>query len=152
MGMGAIRVLVVDDQTLFSRGLIAQLAGDASEAHRLAVDSQPDVILLDNHMPGVNGIDALAGFKAAAPNAHVLMLTVSEDERDLAEALRGDTRGSLLKTMDSDMLAPGRAQGRARTAIRSTACRRESARSWPTLRGAPATRKCRVTWALPRPR
>ena len=116
MRAGAIRVLVVDDHTLFRRGLIALLAGDArfdivaeagdaSEAHRKAVASQPDVILLDNHMPGVNGVDALAGFKEAAPKAHVLMLTVSEDERDLAAALRGGARGYLLKTMDSDMLA-----------------------------------------------
>ena len=115
-GSGAIRVLVVDDHTLFRRGLIALLAGDArfevvaeagdaSEAHRRAVQSQPDVILLDNHMPGVNGVDALAGFKQAAPQARVLMLTVSEDERDLAAALRGGARGYLLKTMDSDMLA-----------------------------------------------
>jgi two-component system, NarL family, nitrate/nitrite response regulator NarL len=113
---GAIRVLVVDDHTLFRRGLIALLAGDArfeivaeagdaNEAHRRAAATQPDVILLDNHMPGVNGVDALAGFKAVAPTAHVLMLTVSEDERDLAAALRGGARGYLLKTMDSEMLA-----------------------------------------------
>jgi two-component system nitrate/nitrite response regulator NarL len=112
----AIRVLVVDDHTLFRRGLIALLAGDcrfeivaeagdANEAHRRAADTQPDVVLLDNHMPGVSGVDALAGFKDAAPQARVLMLTVSEDERDLAAALRGGACGYLLKTMDSDMLA-----------------------------------------------
>ena len=111
----AVRVLVVDDHTLFRRGLIALLAddarieivaeaGDANEAHRRAAATQPDVVLLDNHMPGVSGIDALPGFKAAAPAARVLMLTVSEDEFDLAAALRGGARGYLLKTMDSDML------------------------------------------------
>jgi two-component system, NarL family, nitrate/nitrite response regulator NarL len=111
-----IRVLVVDDHTLFRRGLIALLAGDArfqvvaeagdaNEAHQRAAQTQPDVILLDNHMPGVKGVDALAGFKAVAPQARVLMLTVSEDERDLAAALRGGARGYLLKTMDSEMLA-----------------------------------------------
>jgi two-component system, NarL family, nitrate/nitrite response regulator NarL len=113
---GAIRVLVVDDHTLFRRGLIALLAGDkrfevvaeagdANEAHRLAATTQPDVILLDNHMPGVNGVDALPRFKDVSPSARVLMLTVSEDERDLAAALRGGAHGYLLKTMDSDMLA-----------------------------------------------
>jgi two-component system, NarL family, nitrate/nitrite response regulator NarL len=111
-----IRVLVVDDHTLFRRGLISLLAGDArfqvvaeagdaNEAHQRAALTQPDVILLDNHMPGVSGVDALAGFKALAPQARVLMLTVSEDERDLAAALRGGARGYLLKTMDSEMLA-----------------------------------------------
>ncbi len=111
-----IRVLVVDDHTLFRRGLISLLAGDArfqvvaeagdaNEAHLRAAATQPDVILLDNHMPGVNGVDALPGFKAASPQARVLMLTVSEDERDLSAALRGGARGYLLKTMDSEMLA-----------------------------------------------
>jgi two-component system nitrate/nitrite response regulator NarL len=113
--LAVIRVLVVDDHTLFRRGLIALLAGDArfeivgeagdaNEAHRCAAATQPDVVLLDNHMPGVSGVDALAGFKAASPAARVLMLTVSEDERDLAAALCGGARGYLLKTMDSDML------------------------------------------------
>ncbi len=113
---GAIRVLVVDDHTLFRRGLIALLAGDArfeivaeagdaNEAHRRAAATQPDVILLDNHMPGVSGVDALAGFKAVSPEARVLMLTVSEDQGDLAAALCGGACGYLLKTMDSDMLA-----------------------------------------------
>ncbi|MGB0127869.1 MAG: response regulator [Rhodocyclaceae bacterium] len=111
-----IRVLVVDDHTLFRRGLISLLAadarftvvaeaGDAGEAHRRAAETQPDVILLDNHLPGVTGVDALAGFKEVAPLARVLMLTMSEDERDLAAALRGGAHGYLLKTVDSEALA-----------------------------------------------
>jgi len=111
-----IRVLVVDDHTLFRRGLIALLAsdprfevvaeaGDAGEAQRRAAEVRPDVILLDNHLPGVNGVDALPGLREVAPQAQVLMLTVSEDERDLAAALRGGARGYLLKTVDSEMLA-----------------------------------------------
>ena len=112
---GAIRVLVVDDHTLFRRGLIALLAGDerfeivaeagdASQACLLAQALLPDVVLLDNHMPGVTGVAALPGLKAAAPGARVLMLTVSEDEHDLAAALRGGACGYLLKTMDTEML------------------------------------------------
>jgi len=111
-----IRVLVVDDHTLFRRGLTALLGGDArfavvgeaadaGEAQRHAASLQPDVILLDNHLPGVNGVDALAGLREVAPQARVLMLTVSEDERDLAAALRGGAQGYLLKTADSDLLA-----------------------------------------------
>ena len=113
---GTIRVLVVDDHTLFRRGLVALLAadarfvvvgeaGDASEAQRRAEALQPDVILLDNHLPGVAGVDALAGLREAAPQARALMLTMSEDEADLAAALRGGACGYLLKTVDGDALA-----------------------------------------------
>ena len=111
-----IRILVVDDHTLFRRGLTALLssdprlqvvgeAGDAGEAQRRAQALQPDVILLDNHLPGVTGVDALPGLREVAPGARVLMLTVSEDERDLGAALRGGARGYLLKTADSQALA-----------------------------------------------
>ena len=110
-----IRVLVVDDHPLLRRGLLALLgaqpqlrvvgeAADAGEAQRRAAALQPDVILLDNHLPGVRGVDALPGLREAAPQARVLMLTVSEDEQDLAAALRGGARGYLLKTEDSDAL------------------------------------------------
>ena len=112
----AIRILVVDDHTLFRRGLTALLsrdprfnvigdAADAGEALRRAQELQPDLILLDNHLPGVNGVDALPALREAAPAARVLMLTVSEDERDLATALRNGACGYLLKTMEGDALA-----------------------------------------------
>ena len=111
-----IRILVVDDHTLFRRGLTALLsreagfqvvgdAADAGEAQRRAQALQPDLILLDNHLPGVNGVDALPALRDAAPKARVLMLTISEDERDLAAALRGGACGYLLKNMEGDALA-----------------------------------------------
>lgn len=110
-----IRVLVVDDHTLFRRGLTALLsrdsrvqvvgdAGDAGEAQRRAQELQPDVILLDNHLPGVRGVDALAALQDAVPRARVVMLTVSEDETDLAAALRSGAAGYLLKTIEGDTL------------------------------------------------
>ena len=72
-----IRILVVDDHTLFRRGLTALLqrdpqfevvgdAGDAGEAQRRARALQPDLILLDNHLPGVNGVDALPALPRTA--------------------------------------------------------------------------------------
>ncbi|NDG38973.1 MAG: response regulator [Betaproteobacteria bacterium] len=111
-----IRILVVDDHTLFRRGLTALLqrdpqfeivgdAGDASQAQRRAQVLQPDLILLDNHLPGVNGVDALPALIEAAPRARILMLTVSEDEQDLAAALRGGACGYLLKTIEGDALS-----------------------------------------------
>lgn len=110
-----IRILVVDDHTLFRRGLTALLAhdagllvvgdaADAGQALRKAQELQPDVILLDNHLPGVNGVNALPSLLEAAPNACILMLTVSEDENDLAAALHGGASGYLLKTMEGDDL------------------------------------------------
>lgn len=110
-----IRLLVVDDHTLFRRGLTALLsrdpmlqvvgdAADAGQAQRRAQELQPDVILLDNHLPGVNGVDALPALREAAPRARVLMLTVSEDGDDLAAALRGGACGYLLKTIEGDEL------------------------------------------------
>jgi two-component system, NarL family, nitrate/nitrite response regulator NarL len=112
----AIRILVVDDHTLFRRGLTALLsrdprfevigdAADAGEAQRRAKELTPDLILLDNHLPGVNGVDALPALREAAPEARVLMLTVSEDEQDLATALRNGACGYLLKTMEGEALA-----------------------------------------------
>ena len=111
----AIRILVVDDHTLFRRGLTALLsrdarlcvvgdAADAGQALLRAAELQPDVILLDNHLPGVEGVSALPALREAAPEARILMLTVSEDENDLAAALRGGAIGYLLKTMEGEAL------------------------------------------------
>ena len=111
-----VTLLVVDDHTLFRRGLIALLgqdaglqvvgeAGDAAEALRLAPQLQPQVILMDNHLPGVMGVDAIRGLREVAPASRVLMLTVSEDAQDLAAALRNGAQGYLLKTIDGDLLA-----------------------------------------------
>ncbi len=110
-----IRLLVVDDHTLFRRGLIALLsqderfeivgeAGDVSEALRVLPSARPDLVLLDNHLPGVKGVDAIPSFKEGQPELRVMMLTVSEDEDDLSRALQAGADGYLLKTSESDQL------------------------------------------------
>ena len=110
-----IRLLVVDDHSLFRRGLIALLsqderfevvgeAGDANAAQLAAQKLQPDLILLDNHMPGVRGVDAIAGLKELAPQVRVLMLTVSENVEDMAAGLRQGADGYLLKTIHTEDL------------------------------------------------
>jgi two-component system nitrate/nitrite response regulator NarL len=115
MSTSTLRLLVVDDHTLFRRGLVALLAsepslqvvgeaGDAAEAVRRAGELQPDIVLLDNHLPGATGVQSLAGLREAAPSARVVLLTVSEDEEDLQAALRGGASGYLLKTMEGDEL------------------------------------------------
>ena len=112
----SIQLLLIDDHTLFRRGLKALLsqderfevageAGDVGEALRCLAQQRPDVILLDNHLPGVRGVDAIPALKEAAPASRVLMLTVSENENDLAAALQAGADGYLLKTVESDQLA-----------------------------------------------
>ena len=111
-----IRLLLVDDHTLFRRGLKALLsqderfevcgeAGDAGEALRALPTLRPDVVLLDNHLPGVRGVDAIPSLKEAAPATRILMLTVSENESDLAAALQAGADGYLLKTVESEQLS-----------------------------------------------
>jgi two-component system, NarL family, nitrate/nitrite response regulator NarL len=113
--MSPVRLLVVDDHTLFRRGLVALLAADATlevvgeaadavEAVRRARALQPDLVLLDNHLPGATGIQAIAELRDVAPLAKIVLLTVSEDEQDLQAALRAGANGYLLKTIEGDVL------------------------------------------------
>lgn len=113
--MKTIRLFLVDDHTLFRRGLRALLqqapqlrvcgeAGDVGEALRALRNTEVDVILLDNHLPGVRGVDAIASLREVAGAVRILMLTVSEDAEDLAAALRAGADGYLLKTAELDQL------------------------------------------------
>lgn len=113
--MKPIRILIVDDHTLFRNGVKLLLqrqdgfdvvgeAGDALEGVKLAKRLKPDVVLQDLHMPGASGLQALPLLKEEAPQAQVVLLTVSEDAEDLLEALRIGARGYLLKNIDTDFL------------------------------------------------
>jgi two-component system nitrate/nitrite response regulator NarL len=109
------KLMLVDDHPLFRRGLVSLLsyderfdvvceAGDVIEALQLAKSTSVDLILLDNHLPGVRGVDAIASFKELDPELKVVMMTVSDDEDDLAKALKSGAEGYLLKTADSEQL------------------------------------------------
>ena len=110
-----IRVLLVDDHTLFRSGIKSLLqrneafevvdeAGDGLEGIKRARSHQPDVVLLDLHMPGVSGLEAVKVMAEEMPEVRVLMLTVSEDAQDLMEALRAGASGYLLKNIETDAL------------------------------------------------
>lgn len=113
-----LRLFVVDDHTLFRRGLIALLsadarlevmgeAGDMGQALRLLATLKPDVVLLDNHMPGVSGIQGIPAIKELCPSANVLILTVSEEREHLIGALKAGADGYLLKTAETHALIDG---------------------------------------------
>lgn len=98
--MDTIRILLVDDHALFRRGLAGLLekekgfavvgeAGDGAEAIRKAEALRPDLILMDVHMPGIDGLQATRHLTGALPATRVVMLTVSEEDKDLFEAIKG---------------------------------------------------------------
>ena len=108
MGMESFRVLIADDHRDFMRGLEALLAAtpavevvgtaaDGAMAVALALDLQPDVVLMDLHMPRLNGIDATAQIVQSSPHIGVLVLTMMEDEESVFAAVRAGARGYLLK-------------------------------------------------------
>jgi DNA-binding NarL/FixJ family response regulator len=111
-----IRALIVDDHALFRRGLEMVLeaepdielvgqASDGEEAVRKAGESLPDVVLMDIRMPRSSGIEACRALKDVAPSAKIVMLTISDEEEDLFEAIRAGASGYLLKDIPLDEVA-----------------------------------------------
>ena len=111
-----IRVLVVDDHALFRRGLQMVLeqepdievvgeAGDGTEAIVQATDSTPDIVLMDVRMPRRGGIDACGAIHEAVPSARIIMLTISDEEADLYEAVKAGASGYLLKEISIEEVA-----------------------------------------------
>jgi DNA-binding NarL/FixJ family response regulator len=113
-----IRVLIVDDHALYRRGLLTVLetedgievvgeAADGVEAVGQAEETLPDVIVMDVSMPKRGGIDACRVIKQRVPSARILMLTSSDDEANLFEAVRAGATGYLLKDVPPEEVAAG---------------------------------------------
>jgi DNA-binding NarL/FixJ family response regulator len=111
-----LRVLVADDHALFRRGLQMvleaepdiELVGEASDGVEAVERSQelmPDVILMDVRMPKRSGIEACQAIKDVAPTARIIMLTVSDEEGDLYDAIKNGASGYLLKDSSIDEVA-----------------------------------------------
>lgn len=110
-----LSVLLVDDHSLFRSGTRLLLQGenglrivgeaaDGLEAVKSAHQLKPDVVLLDLHLPGLSGLEALRLIKQDLPDCLVMMLTVSEDAQDLAEALRSGADAYVLKNAEAAYL------------------------------------------------
>lgn len=108
-----LRVLLIDDHQLFRSGVKALLArqadievvgeaADGLDGVHQARQLRPDVILLDLHMPGVSGREAVKTLSDELPGTRVLMLTVSEDAEDLLDTLHAGAAGYLLKNIDAE--------------------------------------------------
>jgi len=113
--MKSIRVLIVDDQALFREGVRTilsvqediEVVGEASngeEALRLAVQYQPDVVLMDLRMPVMDGVTATKRLKSSLPNCKTIVLTTFDDEESVFDGLRGGAVGYLLKDVNSEKL------------------------------------------------
>ena len=106
------RVLVADDHSLFRDGIISLLeaagfevvaqVGDGQSAVSEALRLKPELVLLDITMPQVTGLEALHHIKKSLPETNVVMLTVSDDDADLLEAVKSGANGYLLKSLTAD--------------------------------------------------
>jgi DNA-binding NarL/FixJ family response regulator len=113
----SVRVLLVDDHDLFRTGLRnlleerdVQVTGEAStgeEAVRLVRELAPDVVVMDLHMPGISGIEAIRQIASFAPLARVLVLTISDHDEDVLHAILAGACGYLLKDASVDDLIRG---------------------------------------------
>jgi DNA-binding NarL/FixJ family response regulator len=112
----SITVVIADDHALFRRGLTMVLesepdidvVGEANDGHEvveLAEQFMPDLVLMDVRMPGRGGIDAAQAIKDAVPHTKILMLTISDEEEDLYDAIKAGASGYLLKEISIEEVA-----------------------------------------------
>jgi DNA-binding NarL/FixJ family response regulator len=114
--VNGLRVLVVDDHPLYREGLVTAMsampgvqvvgeAGDGQAAVEAALRLSPDVVVMDLHMPGLNGIDATRQVVQARPSVAVLVLTMLDGDDSVFAAMRAGARGYLLKGADRGEIA-----------------------------------------------
>jgi two-component system nitrate/nitrite response regulator NarL len=154
-----IRVLLVDDHTLFRSGIKALLqrqkdfevvgeAGDGLEGIKRAKSLKPDVVLLDLHMPGISGREAVQLIVEGVPETKVVILTVSEDAEDLLETLKAGAHGYLLKNIDANYLIGAirsAADGEAVMSSQMTAKLMQSVRTAAAVTAAPVVDRERLS-------
>lgn len=113
--MKVARVLVVDDHALFRRGVVGVLkeaegfkvvgeAGDGREAVAKAKELKPDVVVMDIYMPALDGLQATRRIKEALPATKIVILTISEEDQNLFEAIKAGAHGYLLKSVEPEIL------------------------------------------------
>ena len=106
-------MVIADDHDLYRRGMqvvveldgTARIVGEASngaEAVTVCARTLPDVVLMDVRMPGVGGIEACRRVRGAVPGVRILMLTMSDDETDLFDAIKAGASGYLLKDLPGE--------------------------------------------------
>jgi DNA-binding NarL/FixJ family response regulator len=124
----SLRVLIVDDHDLFRTGLRnlleeqgVQIVGEAAsgaEAVKIVRDLAPDVVVMDLNMPGMGGVDATRHITSIAPLTRVVMLTISEEDSDVMDAILAGACGYLLKDSSiQDLMAGIRAASRGESLI-----------------------------------
>lgn len=107
-----MRIALVDDQPLFRNGIASLLkarghdvvaeAGDGQEALEAVRRTTPDVVLMDLRMPVLGGLEATRLLKSEFPRLRVVILTVSDEEQDLIEAVKSGAHGYLLKDLEAE--------------------------------------------------
>jgi DNA-binding NarL/FixJ family response regulator len=114
--MTPIRLLLVDDHALVRKGLAALLAADSAfcvvgeardggEAIKKTAELKPDLVLMDINMPGMGGIEATRRISKAVPSTKVVILTISEEDQDLFDAIKSGASGYLLKKVQPEELS-----------------------------------------------
>jgi two-component system nitrate/nitrite response regulator NarL len=109
-----LKVIIIDDHTLFREGLqrllvrhdidVTASVSNGEDGYKAIEKNTPDIVLLDLRMPNVSGIEVLKNIRQTRKNLPVVMLTTSDDEKDLIDALRNGASGYLLKDMEPDDL------------------------------------------------